>query len=121
MVREAIQGQDLPIDIFNVSDGVQALEFLFPGEQDDVSPLPQIVLLDLNIPKVDGFEVLRRIRASERYVSLPVIIFTSSDSPSDRREAAKQANGYFRKPAEYSEFLKLGSFLRNFLVARKLL
>jgi len=72
-------------------------------------------LLDLNLPKVNGFEVLRRIRASDKCKNIPVLIVTSSDSPTDRSEAAKLGAIYFRKPVSYDEFVKIGAFLRRFL------
>jgi CheY-like chemotaxis protein len=114
MVREAIREQDLPCEIHTAADGVRAIEFLVKSETDPLSPSPDLVLLDLNLPKVDGFEVLRRIRASAKHGRIPVIVVTSSDSPMDRSEAGKLADGYFRKPADYFEFLKLGVFLRQF-------
>jgi DNA-binding response OmpR family regulator len=78
-------------------------------------------LLDLNLPKVDGFEVLRRLRESKRLAQIPVLIVSSSDSPGDRRAAAALGAGYFRKSTSYEEFLKLGSVLKKILEANGLL
>jgi CheY-like chemotaxis protein len=72
-------------------------------------------LVDLNLPKRDGFEVLRRLRASGRCKDIPVLVITSSDSPSDLTQAASLGAGYFRKPPSYDEFLKLGGVLRQVL------
>ncbi len=85
------------------------------AEEDPNAPCPQFLLLDLNLPKVDGYDVLRRIRASERFKSVPVLIITSSDSPSDRSQAAQLGAGYFVKSPSYEEFLKLGPVMRQLL------
>ena len=73
------------------------------------------MLLDLNLPRIDGFEVLRRLRATKKFPNIPVLVVTSSDSPSDRNEAARLGASYFRKPVTYEEFLGIGRFLRQFL------
>jgi len=112
-VREAIRHENLQIDMHIVSDGQKAIEFIERAENDADAPCPQCMLLDLNLPKVEGFEILRRVRASEKCGSIPVVVITSSDSPSDRSQAAALGAGYFRKPPSYDEFLKLGAVLRQ--------
>ena len=105
-------------------DGAAALDYLFGRGAHagrDTTDLPQVVLLDLNLPKVSGFEVLRRVRASGKSSEIPVMIFTSSDSPSDRNESATLGARYFRKPPNYQEFLKIGPALRQFLEEQRLL
>ena len=121
LVREAIKMEDLPLDVHIAPDGEAAVEFVERAEKDPNAPFPDVLLLDLNLPKVDGFEVLRRIRASSRVKNIPVIIVTSSDSPADRGEAAGLGAGYFRKPVSYSEFMKIGALLREFLTDHGLL
>jgi len=83
-------------------DGVEALKLLLGGENrsgDAPDALPWLVLLDLNMPRLNGFEVLERLRADERTRLLPVVIFSASDEWSDEREAHRLgANGYVRKP-----------------------
>jgi two-component system response regulator len=89
------------------SDGAKALEYLF-GSDDGATPpgaLPAIVLLDLNLPKVNGLEVLERIRADDRTRFLPVVILTSSNEQQDLVEGYKLgANSYVRKPVDFTEF-----------------
>jgi two-component system response regulator len=89
-------------------DGAEALDFLFGRgayEGRDVSDLPQVVLLDLNLPKIGGLDVLRRIRADERTALLPVVILTSSHEDVDLAGAyGSGANGYVVKPVEFSQF-----------------
>jgi len=115
MVREAIQTENLPFELHLATDGQKAIDFIARAEQDPGAPCPQFLLLDLNLPKKDGFEVLRRLRASSVCKDIPVLIITSSDSPSDLSQAAAFGAGYFRKPPSYDEFLKLGGVLRQLL------
>ena len=89
-------------------DGAEALDYLFrrgPYADPDASPRPQVVLLDLKLPRVDGLEVLRQLRADERTRLLPVVILTSSDEERDIVESySLGANSYVRKPVEFGEF-----------------
>ncbi|MHB1353899.1 MAG: response regulator [Thiobacillus sp.] len=91
-------------------DGVEALDYLFgTGSYAGRSPadLPAIVLLDLKLPKVDGLEVLRRIRADARTRLLPVVILTSSNEEEDRIEGyTLGANSYVRKPVDFDDFVR---------------
>ena len=116
LVREAIRMENLPLEVHVAPDGEQAIDFLGRA-----APRPDLLLLDINLPKVDGFEVLRTIRASEKYKDVPVMIITSSDAASDRSEAARLGAGYFRKPPNYEEFLKIGPALRRVLEEHHLL
>jgi DNA-binding response OmpR family regulator len=115
LVREAIRTESLPLEVFIVPDGERAIDFITRAESDPDAPSPQVVLLDLNLPRIDGFEVLRRLRATKKFQNTPVLVVTSSDSPSDRNEAARLGASYFRKPVTYEEFLGIGRFLRQFL------
>ncbi len=87
-------------------DGVEALDYLFASrESDDHGLMPEIMLLDLKLPKVDGLEVLRRLRADERTRLLPVIILTSSNEEQDIISAYDLgANSYVRKPVDFLQF-----------------
>jgi DNA-binding response OmpR family regulator len=115
LVREAIRRENLRVEVYLASDGQQAIDFIARAEQDPNAPHPQLLLLDLNLPKVDGFEVLRRLRESAALKDIPVLITSSSDSPSDRNLAAELGAQYFRKPPSYDEFLKLGGVLKQLL------
>lgn len=96
--------------IFIVHDGAEALDFLFcTGIYTNRDPreLIQVVLLDLNLPKVGGLEVLRRIRADKRTRTLPVVILTSSKEEKDLAEGYEfGANSYVRKPVDFNEFIE---------------
>jgi CheY-like chemotaxis protein len=87
-------------------DGVEALEYLFaPGADGSRNALPQLILLDLKLPKLDGHEVLRRIRNDERTRLLPIVILTTSVEDKDRLEGYRLgANSYVRKPVDFVEF-----------------
>jgi two-component system, chemotaxis family, response regulator Rcp1 len=121
LVREAIKLQNLPLEVHLAADGEGAIAFIQNAGKDVAAPVPDVVLLDLNLPKIDGFEVLRTIRASEEFRDLPVIVITSSDSPEDRSRTAALGAEYFRKVPNYAEFLKIGKTLREVLVRRGLL
>ena len=113
--------ENLPLNVYLVPDGERALDFIAQAEKDAAAPVPHLLLLDLNLPKIDGLEVLRKIRASDKFNRIPVLIVTSSDSPADRNGAASLGAGYFRKPVTYDEFAKIGGILRQFLFANGLL
>jgi two-component system response regulator len=89
-------------------DGAEALAYLFPGDGDgdgDGAPTPALILLDLNLPKVGGLEVLRRMRADERTQMIPVVVLTSSKLEEDVLVSYRNgANAYVRKPVKFSEF-----------------
>ena len=91
-----------------VRDGAEALDYLFATgsySDRDVAQLPRVVFLDLKLPKVDGLEVLRRVREHERTRLLPVVIFTSSDEERDQLESYRLgANSYVRKPVKSDDF-----------------
>ena len=90
-------------------DGVEALDYLFgTGPHADAGPrLPQVVLLDLNLPRIDGMQVLERIRANPRTRLLPVVILTSSTEQRDLVNGYKLgANSYIKKPVDFKEFLE---------------
>jgi len=80
LVREAITAEGLPVEFHMATDGERTIEFIARAENDPDAPGPHVLLLDLNLPKLDGFEVLRRLRASNKYKDVPVLIVSSSDS-----------------------------------------
>ena len=106
-VRE-LQRQNIVNTIDVVRDGAEALEYLFATgayKARDASDLPTLMILDLKLPKVDGFEVLKQVRANERTKLMPVVVLTSSDEQRDRLESySLGANSYVRKPVGFDEF-----------------
>lgn len=104
----ALQKNKIKNTVIVAHDGVEALDYLFgtgayTGR--DVANVPEIILLDLKLPKLDGFEVLSRIRADARLSLIPVVILTSSKEQQDLMNGYKLgANSYVRKPVDFSEF-----------------
>jgi len=106
LTMRALKSHNMTNDVVVAQDGVQALEYLF-GAEGGAGPaeLPAVVLLDLKLPKVNGLEVLQRIRADERTRLLPVVILTSSDEERDVIDGYRLgANSYVRKPVDFVEF-----------------
>jgi two-component system response regulator len=90
-----------------VADGVEALDYLHGGEGKTPQPLPDVVLLDLNLPRLSGHEVLERIRATQRTRRLPVVVLTSSIEEADvARSYDRGANSYVRKPVAFDAFVE---------------
>jgi two-component system, response regulator len=86
-------------------DGVEAIAYLFGTDGEPARPLPQVVLLDLNLPRIDGLEVLRRIRDAAHMRFLPVVILTSSNEERDLVESySLGANSYILKPVDFQQF-----------------
>jgi two-component system response regulator len=109
LTLRALQKNNLGNDVVVARDGVEALEYLFgTGRYNGRDPsLPQVLLLDLKLPKLDGLEVLRRLRADERTRLLPVVILTSSDEERDIASGyGLGANSYVRKPVDFVAFTK---------------
>ena len=105
-------------DVVVVRDGAEALDYLFATGKyaaRDASVLPAVVLLDLKLPRIDGLEVLRRIRADERTRCLPVVILTASKEHEDiARGYSLGANAYVRKPVDFHEFAEAAKTLGLF-------
>ena len=110
LTLRALKKSNIANDVVVVRDGVEALDYLFgTGTHDgrDLSVMPQLVLLDLKLPKVDGLEVLRKLRSSQRTRRLPVVVFTSSSEEEDVISSySLGANSYVRKPVEFEQFLE---------------
>jgi CheY-like chemotaxis protein len=105
LAMEALREGEVPKNIHVAEDGIVALEFLFSGEEN--ARRPDLVLLDLNLPKRDGHEVLAEIRKDRRLRTTPVIIFTSSAAEPDIRRAYElQANCYITKPSGFGELFE---------------
>ena len=104
----ALKKNNIVNDMAIARDGVEALDYLFstgPHAGRDTNLLPAMVLLDLNPPRMDGQEVLRRIRAHERNKRLPVIILASSNEEQDLMNGYNHgANSYIRKPVDFNQF-----------------
>lgn len=118
LLRMALEEAGLPCELQVCSDGPDVLRLI-----DDVdagsAPLPDLLLLDLNLPRCGGDRILQRFRQSAKCESTPVIVITSSDSPKDRARAAALGATYFRKPADLDEFMKIAEVVQRVLTAGK--
>jgi two-component system, chemotaxis family, response regulator Rcp1 len=115
-VRTALQSEGIDSDVLVAQDGEKAIAFVETVDSDPEAPCPQVILLDLNLPRTSGMEVLRCVKRSARFSDVPVIIVTSSVAATDRAEAASLgANGYFLKPQNLDEYMKLGSIVKAVL------
>jgi two-component system response regulator len=109
LTLRALKKNNVTGEVVVARDGVEALDYLFgAGEYAgrDTGVMPQVILLDLKLPKVDGLEVLRRLRADERTRLLPVVILTSSGEQQDMLDGyGYGANSYVRKPINFEQFV----------------
>jgi two-component system, response regulator len=97
----ALRKQNIANEIVVLGDGVEALEFLLAPDK----PIPHLVLLDLKLPKVDGLQVLQRLRSEPRTQLLPIVVLTSSDEDRDVIDGYRLgANSYIRKPVDFNQF-----------------
>lgn len=116
LVQEALNRWSIKFDLIMVPDGERALQYLDALDKDPSQPFPALAILDLNLPRASGEQVLRRIRQSPRFGSMPVIVLTSSEAPRDRASAsALGASIYFPKSNDLDEFLVLGGVIQKLL------
>lgn len=110
LTLRALKQSGIANDIVVARDGVEALDYLFcTGKFEGRDPriLPQLILLDLKLPKVDGLQVLQRLRSDDRTKRLPVVIFTSSSEQEDMIKSYDLgANSYVRKPVDFEQFVE---------------
>ncbi len=110
LTLRALKKSNLTNDVFVVRDGVEALDYLFATGTHagrNAKDLPTIVLLDLKLPKIDGLEVLKRLRANDATKMLPVIVLTSSNEQKDLVSSySLGANSYIRKPVDFDQFVQ---------------
>ena len=117
LTLSALAANGLADNVITVPDGAEALDYLFCrgrfSNRDSTNP--HVILLDLKMPKVDGFDVLRQVKSNDKLSSIPVVILTSSREDQDIRESYRlRANAYVVKPVRFSEFVdavkEIGAF-----------
>jgi CheY-like chemotaxis protein len=110
LTRRALKKNNIMNEVVVAQDGVEALDYLFGTGAHagrNTGLLPAIVLLDLKLPKVDGLEVLRKVRSDERTKVLPVVVLTSSKEEQDLVQSySLGANSYIRKPVDFGQFME---------------
>jgi two-component system, chemotaxis family, response regulator Rcp1 len=115
LTREALKDAKMHISLNVVSDGSEAMAYLRREKAYAEAPRPDLILLDLNLPKKDGRDVLKEIKESEELKSIPVVILTTSASPVDVERSYKlHANCYITKPVDLQGFIKVVKSIDNF-------
>jgi two-component system response regulator len=108
LTLRALKKNNVGNEVVVARNGIEALDYLFgtgAHARRDLSIMPQVVLLDLKLPKLDGLEVLRRVRADSRTKLLPIVVLTSSNEEADRIHSyGLGANSYVRKPVDFNQF-----------------
>lgn len=118
LTRIALEDSKISINLNVVEDGVEAIAYLRKQDQYAQVPHPDIVLLDLNLPKKDGREVLAEIKADAELKRIPVVVLTTSQAQEDIMEAyTLAANCYITKPVDFDQFVKIVQSIENFWFA----
>lgn len=116
VIREVIERCELNLNLHVATDGQDALQYLQSLATVEEAACPALVLLDLNIPKVDGIEVLRRLRSGSRCSRAPVIVVTSSTAETDRLAVQRLgAEAYFQKPKSLAAYMELGNLIKQYV------
>jgi len=115
LTKEALEGAKVCNRLHVVEDGEQALDFLYRRGQFAAAPRPDLILLDLNLPKRDGREVLEEIKADGDLTMIPIVILTTSQADEDVTRAYRlHANCYISKPVSFTRFLKVVQSIEEF-------
>jgi two-component system response regulator len=118
MTREAFQDYKVRNNLHVVNDGVEAMSFLRQQGEFADRPRPDLVLLDLNLPKMDGREVLEAIKSDPALASIPVVVLTTSENEDDvLRSYSLHANAYVTKPVDFERFIEVVRHIDEFFVS----
>lgn len=117
LTREAFEDNKLSNELYVVDDGVTALEFLRKQGQYADRPTPDLILLDLNLPRMDGREVLAVLKTDDALRSIPVVVLTTSEAEEDvMRSYELHANAYVTKPVDFERFISVVRQIDDFFV-----
>ena len=120
LIREMLREHGLRGELSVLGDGDIACEFIGRLDRDLGIPCPGLLILDLNLPRRSGREVLKMLRESDRCSKIPVVILSSSSAPKDRDAvAALGADTYIQKPISLEEFMQIGAILKQVLQSRR--
>lgn len=118
MTREAFAENKVSNELHVARDGEQALDFLYHRNGFEDSPRPDLILLDLNLPKYDGREILAQIKQNQDLCSIPVVVLTTSSAEEDVLRSYKlHANAYVNKPVDFTRFIDVVRQIDNFFVS----
>jgi chemotaxis family two-component system response regulator Rcp1 len=116
LIERALQRAEIRCVLRVLRNGQEAVQFFDHVDSDRAQLCPHLVILDVNLPKRLGSDVLKHMRQSRRCAQAHVIVVTTSDSPRDREQMERLgANGYFNKPSDFDEFMKLGDVVKSVL------
>ena len=116
LIREALREHSVDCTVRVASDGRDVLDIIAPGQSNTEIEQLGLIILDLNLPRHDGIEILQQLRATPEFAHVPVVVLTSSDSPRDRLVANQVgATRYMRKPSSLDQFLSLGAVFKDLL------
>ena len=114
-VREALRSEGIDTDLIVAQDGEKAVEFIKSAEDSRDAPCPQVILLDLNLPGMDGREVLAEIKADPSLAIIPVVILTTSSAEQDiLRTYQLHANCFITKPVDFQQFIRVVQSIEEF-------
>jgi len=120
LLSEALASQDVETALFVVHDGDEGIQIINAIDEARIS-CPDLIVLDLNLPRRSGFEVLERVRSSRQCSRRPVVVFSSSDAAEDRERARRLgASYYLRKPSTLKDLMSIGEELKKILASRGL-
>jgi CheY-like chemotaxis protein len=115
LLQEALKETGSPIELYTAADGEEALDFLYRRSVRLAELRPDLIFLDINLPKVNGHKVLQTVKAEPELMRIPVVMLTSSDAPEDIRSAYEHhANAYVRKPSDLSEYFDVISQAKKY-------
>ncbi len=116
LFRKALQNAELHFELTVIGDGARAIEYARGEGEHEGKPVPDLTAIDLNLPKNDGIEVLEAIRAVERFADMPVVVISSSASPSPRLSGEHlRIARRISKPSDLDEYLRIGIVLKEIL------
>jgi CheY-like chemotaxis protein len=117
LIKEAFEFNKVHNALHVVSDGVQALDFLYRRNGHEGAPRPDLVLLDLNLPRKDGREVLEEVKADSDLRTIPIVVLTTSEAEEDiLRSYDLHANAYVTKPVDFDRFIEVVRLIDDFFV-----
>lgn len=115
LTQEALREAKVLVDLFVAEDGAEGLDFLYRRGKYVGAPKPDLVLLDLNLPKVSGHEILAQIKLDDQLKQIPVVILTTSETEEDILQAYEHhANSYVTKPVDLEQFIKVVKTIDDF-------
>jgi two-component system, chemotaxis family, response regulator Rcp1 len=117
LLRRALDRAGVDYELTVVDDGADALALMRPGSTTESQPAPDLAIVDLNLPKHGGLEIIEQMRANPKYASVPVVILSSSSAPRDRAKMERfHVRRYIVKPADFEEYMNIGRQISELLL-----